>query len=186
MPEDRPFKRGMQYTLTAQDQKLALSMAERRVAAAAKHGHKCVSYSGYDHLTNHTVGANGEVAFARMAGIEPDTSEPEANRSSLEGRDKKDLIFRGNTINVKTTDSLSPYLYLLDWFVPPQFLADFYVLMHGFFPTYRYVGCMRGSELQTPSRYIKTRHGMRYRAEAGELSVEIPWKRINAQISGAA
>ena len=160
---------GMEYVLDKEDQDLAIHIAKIRVSAAKTHGHTFRPFNDDTPMEVNVEGAAGEIAFCRLVGMEPDTSTPEANRSSMQGRDKKDLIYHGNRIDIKTTWAY----HLCDKPVPVEYLPDYYVMIRGYWPQYQFMGAISGLDFKKKCHRMKQFRNEMYGVGMEELSAEI-------------
>jgi Family of unknown function (DUF5843) len=107
-------------------------------------------------------GMGGEWAFCKLFNLYPDMT--------IGHRPDYDVIFAdGTTIDVKATRYETGSLQ-----VPARKLkkrVDFYVLMVGTFPRYRYAGKMAAAQIFTPERLKQQEFGSVYKAEQNELDL---------------
>lgn len=120
----------------------------------------------------HIQGYGGEVAFARIMGIDPMLRM----RTSKSDAFLFDNMYKGNTIEIKTSPYTWGKLLAREWTVH---IPDYYAAMFGTFPTYDFKGFFPGKLLITPERFklISPRNphvGSTYQANQSELSMEIP------------
>lgn len=131
--------------LNDQEQREVLSIAEKRIQKCRELGAIATYYGARDPLSQEIGYYGGEVAFCKLFGIEPDRT--------IDKFMSADCIVNGSRIDVKWTHYKSGLLLAKNkvWKDPP----DYFALMIGAFPVYRYAGYMAAGELLQQARLDK-------------------------------
>lgn len=142
------------------EQKLAKYMGYKRFQYCRKVGAKSTVYGNRNPSNSEVSQYGAELAFCKIMNIYPDTAYDKFN--------PEDCILSGHTrIDVKYTDLETGRLLAKkkDWSNPP----DYFALMIGKFPKYRFAGFMKASELLTDRRLDRTLPFPAYTAQQYEL-----------------
>jgi hypothetical protein len=141
-------------TLNRAEQYLAKAIAVARHAINRKGSVKNSKIGKQSDEFTDLEGIAGEIAFCKIMNVFPDTDIKIT--SSKNGEDKGDAITCYGVVDVKTTRYETGHLVVAPWKTGEG--IDYYVLMVGTFPTYRYAGCISKSELISPN-YFGTFNG---------------------------
>ena len=131
--------------LNEMEQSQVLSLAKKRIAKCRELGAIATYYGSRDPLSQETGYYGGEVAFCKLFGVEADRS--------IDRFMSADCIVNGARIDVKWTHYKDGLLLAKNkkWKDPP----DYFALVVGDFPAYRYVGYMAAGELLQQARIDK-------------------------------
>ena len=140
-----PEKGSKVIQLNDQQQKDVLRIAEKRIAKCRELGAIASYYGARDPLSQEVGYYGGEVAFCWLFGVEPDRS--------IDKFLSADCIVNGARIDVKWTHYKNGLLLAKNknWNDPP----DYFALMVGAFPEYRYAGYMAARLLLDQARIDK-------------------------------
>lgn len=154
---------GSAWTLSQTDQITVRELAKQRYESNRKANVRNQKIGKQTNEFTDLQGLGGEFTFCRLLDLEPDTTiHP---RSSMS--DNGDLsLGDGTKVDVKTTHYPTGKLLVVPWKVKN---VEYYVLMVGTFPTFRYNGAMHRDEILKASRLGSLGYGQTYIAHQSEL-----------------
>lgn len=147
-------------TLNDIDQRLARCMAAERAKSCAERRAADCKVGPQDGKITTLDGCGAEVAFDKLHNIYPDT---EIGVTPIHDA----TMHNGMRVDVKQTTY--PDGHLIAFKGKKDKPADFYALMIGKFPTYRYAGLMSGDEFIRDGRLTDFGYGPTYAARQDEL-----------------
>jgi len=131
----------VEITLNKMELRLAKALHEQRLAENKKRGIRDRQI-GDDPPTFDGVAA--EVAFCKLFNVYPDLN--------TEHWDQADVTVGGYTYDIKQSKYASAHLLVAEWKAKKQDRVDFFAMMIGQAPTYKYVGLISSRDLMIPER----------------------------------
>lgn len=157
---------GVRVVLNETEARLALYLAKARNRFNRRSGAPDRQIGPQDARETDLEGAAAELALAKVLKVYPDLD--------VDRRPPFDLAVGGVTIDVKATRYEHGRLAVAPW-KGDKPLPDFYALMVGRCPAYRFAGVMRAEHLTSPARLGTLGHGPTYLARQDELTpLELP------------
>lgn len=147
-------------TLNDSDQRLARHLMAVRSKSCADRGAADCKVGPQDGKAITLDGVGAEVAFCKLHNIYPDTDVGVAPVHDA-------TMHNGWRVDVKQTHY--PNGHLIAFYGKKDKPADFYSMMVGTFPTYRYAGLMSGGEFIRDGRLTDFGYGPTYAAQQDEL-----------------
>lgn len=150
----------MFWTLSLEDQETVRRLAQERFQANRGSGVRDQKIGPQGTDKTDLEGLGGEFAFCRLFGVEPDMSIGPRQGGA-------DAIINGKTVDIKTTSYERGVLILS----PAKNVADvdYYALMVGIFPTYRFAGVIEAVEIF--HHRIDLGYGPSYGVSQGSLKI---------------
>lgn len=158
-------KKNTSVTLDKGEQEVCKLIAKLRHAEARKVGIKNSKVGSQSNYSTDLEGIGGELALCKILNVFPYFSV--FVRKTKE--DKGDVIFKGKSIDVKTTKYDNGKLISPFWKKDSINNIDVYVLMTGTFPNYVYRGYMHSKDFIKKERLGNLGYGDTYIAEQDEL-----------------
>lgn len=138
---------------------LAQHLAQKRYETARKNGVKNSKMGPQSNEETDLEGIGAEIAFCKMHNIYPDTAVGHTPLADAVLRD-------GSTVDVKATKYKTGHLIVAMWKKPD---IDYYALMIGSFPEYRYAGRVHPEQIMQQSRIKNFGRGLVYAMNQNEL-----------------
>jgi len=155
----------VEIELTPIEQEIVKMVSVARFEHARKNKYKATIYNGTPAMKNETDSYGAEVAYCRLMNVYPDFVIEKTPWFDATLRD-------GSKVDVKQTKYKGGKLMAKH--KPREGIPDLYALMIGVFPSYRYVGELRGEELLTEDRIDTSLANPAYTARQGELTWREP------------
>lgn len=149
----------MTIKLNDAEQRLAQYLAQKRYQTARKNGVKNSKMGPQSNEETDLEGIGAEIAFCKMHNIYPDTAVGHTPLADA-------ILPNGATVDVKSTKYKTGHLVVAMWKNPA---IDYYALMVGSFPEYRYAGMIKPEQIMQESHIKNFGHGPVYAAKQEEL-----------------
>ncbi len=171
--ERKQEDRGMIVVLNKVEQRLVEFVAKQRYKHDRDVGAQATVYGNEGSLEREINSVGAEVAFCKHQNIWPDL---DPNHFGIEDS----LLPNAKLVDVKTTTRHNGRLLVKA--IQRKGVSDLYAMMVGTFPTYRFAGWMKHSELIVDERIDKKLPHPAYAANQSELK---KGEVINEQTAGA-
>lgn len=154
---------GQTVTLNPTEQLFCIWVAEERFKNNRASGVTNSRRGSQPDFETDLEGFASEMAFCKLFNLFPDFSiEPRSSQN-----DTGDVkLHNGKTVDIKATIYANGRLIAVPWKTSP---VDYFALMIGSFPTYRFMGFMKREDLINPKRLGNLGYGPTYIAEQKDL-----------------
>lgn len=149
----------MKVTLNKVEQRLAAFLADLRYQNAREKGVENKRKGLQSDKSTDLEGVAAELAFCKLFNLYPDT---EVGHFA----DEDAITRKGRKVDIKSTTYETGHLIVARW---KSGNVDFFALMVGRFPNYRYAGRMTADEIMQDKRLKDFGHGQVFAASQKEL-----------------